>query len=346
MRNFSCPNCGQQLSFENSLCLSCSGSLGFDLPGRRLVVIAAPGPVGDDEQEQGHLCANMHIAQCNWLVAQEGDLCASCRLTQTRPADDDAEALPLFAEAETAKRRLILELTELGLPIVSKNDDPDNGLIFELLSSERRQVLTGHANGVITLDLEEGDDVHREQLRVSMGEPYRTLLGHFRHEVGHYYYNLLIIQPERRQAFVDLFGDPDADYPQALARHYQLGAPEGWHECYVSAYATMHAAEDWAETFAHYLHIRDTLDTAAAYGFAAPDAAFGHSAETPDFDRLITLWLPVSWALNQLNRSMGHADLYPFVLPAPVLEKMRFIHQTIADAKKRALDCQCPDALT
>lgn len=342
MRNFSCPNCGQQLSFENSLCLSCSSSLGFDLPGRRLVVIPALAPVGDGKPEQGHLCANMHIAQCNWLVEQEGDLCASCRLTQTRPADDDAEALPLFAEAETAKRRLILELTELGLPIVSKNDDPDNGLIFELLSSERRQVLTGHANGVITLDLEEGDDVHREQLRVSMGEPYRTLLGHFRHEVGHYYYSLLIIQPEQRQAFVDLFGDPDADYQQALDRHYQQGAPEGWHECYVSAYATMHAAEDWAETFAHYLHIRDTLDTAAAYGFAAPDAAFNHSDETPDFDRLIGQWLPVSWALNQLNRSMGHADLYPFVLPAPVLEKMRFIHQTIADANKKGTDQPVP----
>ncbi len=192
-------------------------------------------------------------------------------------------------------------------------------------------MFTGHANGVITLDLAEGDDVHREQLRVAMEEPYRTLLGHFRHEIGHYYfYRLVSGSPEYLQQFNELFGDPDLDYQAALDRHYSEGAPAGWEATYVSSYATMHPAEDWAETFAHYLHIRDTLDTAAAFGFAPAGATFDRRALGPSgFDTIIDLWLPLAWSLNMVNRSMGHPDLYPFVLPAAVLEKMRFVHTVI-----------------
>ncbi len=190
---------------------------------------------------------------------------------------------------------------------------------------------TGHHNGVITLDLAEGDDVHREQLRVAMDEPYRTLLGHFRHEIGHYYFYRLV-EPSAAYAkrFRELYGDPDADYQAALDRHYNEGPPPGWEDHYVSSYATMHPAEDWAETFAHYLHIRDTLDTAAAFGFAPAAATFERRALGPSgFDAIIDMWLPLSWALNMLNRSMGKEDLYPFVLPPAVLDKMRFIHTII-----------------
>lgn len=338
VRDFNCPNCGQRLAFENSLCLNCGSRLGFSLEDMALLVIAPPdesGHAGAVDERRFQLCANLHLAECNWLVeknAGEGRrLCASCALTRTRPNDADTKALTAFAAAERAKRRLIAELHELKLPIVGRDQDPDYGLAFDLLSSENEKVFTGHANGVITLDLAEGDDVHREQLRIAMEEPYRTLLGHFRHEIGHYYfYRLVSPAPAYLERFTELFGDPDLDYQAALDRHYSQGAPEGWARDYVSSYATMHPAEDWAETFAHYLHIRDTLDTAAAFGFAAAGATFERRVLGPSgFDTFIEMWLPLSWALNMVNRSMGREDLYPFVLPPPVLEKMRFIHTII-----------------
>lgn len=336
MRDFLCPNCGQRLAFENSLCLSCGKPLGFSLDDMALLVIAT----GDEQNHAGfvdgekyQLCANMHLAECNWLV-EKGPihkLCESCSLTRTRPQDSDTKALAAFADAERAKRRLLVELYELKLPIVGRDEDPDYGLAFDLLSSEHQKVFTGHENGVITLDLAEGDDVHREQLRKAMDEPYRTLLGHFRHEVGHYYYYRLVsVSPDYDARFRELFGDPDADYQAALDRHYNEGPPDNWGESYVSSYATMHPAEDWAETFAHYLHIRDTLDTAAAFGVAPAAATFERKVLGPSsFDAIIDMWLPLSWALNMLNRSMGKDDVYPFVLPVPVLEKMRFVHTVV-----------------
>jgi len=336
MRDFNCPNCGQRLAFENSICLNCKSRIGFSLDDMALLVIA-PGPeaehAGAVDSSEYRLCANMHLAECNWLVEKGpiAKLCASCALTRTRPNDADTIALAAFATAERAKRRMIAELHELKLPIVGRDADPEYGLAFDLLSSQFEKVFTGHANGVITLDLAEGDDVHREQLRISMDEPYRTLLGHFRHEIGHYYfYRLIGTSADYLERFNELFGDPDLDYQEALDRHYSQGAPAGWQKNFVSSYATMHPAEDWAETFAHYLHIRDTLDTAAAFGFAPAGATFERRVLGPSgFDTIIDLWLPLSWALNMVNRSMGKEDLYPFVLPAPVLEKMRFIHTVI-----------------
>jgi hypothetical protein len=228
---------------------------------------------------------------------------------------------------------LIAELHELKLPIIGRDEDPSLGLAFDLLSSENEKVFTGHDNGVITLDLAEGDDVHREHLRISMDEPYRTLLGHFRHEIGHYYYYRLVDPvPDYKKTFQGLFGDPDADYQDALDRHYQGGPPADWKKNYVSSYATMHAAEDWAETFAHYLHIRDTLDTAASFSIAPAAATFERRVLGPSgFDQIIDMWLPLSWSLNMINRSMGKEDLYPFVLPPAVLEKMRFIHTVVEE---------------
>ncbi|GAA1482613.1 putative zinc-binding metallopeptidase [Gordonia sinesedis] len=332
MRDFHCRTCGQQLSFENTVCLRCGSSLGFHLPSRTIQVLPTDEQVELDGVTLGR-CANNIRAACNWLVEVGPDLptlCESCRLTRTRPADSDTTAMTAFAEAEKAKRRVVLELDELGLPIVDQHVDPQHGLAFDLLSSENEPVTTGHANGVVTLDLAEGDDVHREQLRVSMDEPYRTLIGHFRHEIGHYYQMLLIADDDQRARYKELFGDPDVDYQAALDRHYDEGPPSEWRKNYVSAYATMHPYEDWAETFAHYLHIRDTLDTAAAFALAPSGAALDADLEGKvGFDRIIDWWLPLTWALNQINRSMGHPDLYPFVLPARVLEKMEFIHELI-----------------
>ena len=327
MRDFLCHNCGQRLSFENSLCLHCKKPLGFWLETRTIYDL--------DEKEQTQIdgtlverCANTKVAQCNWLVKWTGmpSLCESCRLTRTIPPETDIEARVEYGRAETAKRRVILELDELGLPMIGRDENPDTGLAFDLLSSSEQSVITGHASGLITLDLAEGDDVHREQMRVELDEPYRTLLGHFRHEIGHYY-QLVLVDDSVRPAFEELFGNPDDDYQAALDRHYSQGAPEGWRQQYVSSYATMHPAEDFAETFAHYLHIRDTLDTAAAFAMA-PAGSTLDSVLPGDvgFDRIIEWWLPLTWSLNQINRSMGHQDLYPFVLPEKVLEKVRFVH--------------------
>jgi hypothetical protein len=339
MRDFHCPNCGQRLAFENSACLSCGSALGFSLDQMALLVIA------NANQDNGHtgavaandyqLCANLFVAECNWLVpvGHPGGLCESCALTTERPNDNDSVGLPEFARAEAAKRRLVAELKELKLPIVGREQDPNYGLAFRLLSSADENVITGHEDGVITLDLAEGDDVHREQLRVEMDEPYRTLLGHFRHEVGHYYYYRLISPNSAYvQRFNELFGDHESDYQAALDRHYSEGAPEGWDQSHVSSYATMHPAEDWAETFAHYLHIRDTLDTSAWCGLAAASATFDRPPVGPSgFQTIIDMWLPLSWSLNMVNRSMGHDDLYPFVLPPAVLDKMQFVHTAIEE---------------
>jgi hypothetical protein len=336
VRDFICPNCGQHLAFENSICLACGSRLGFSLDDMAFLVIASGAESehgGAVDASEYQLCANLHAAECNWLVrvAPVRRLCTSCALTRTRPNDADRPAMAAFATAEMAKRRLIVELVDLKLPIVGRDEDPNFGLAFDLLSSQNEKVFTGHENGVITLDLAEGDDVHREQLRIAMAEPYRTLLGHFRHEIGHYYYYRLVdTAPQYQQKARELFGDAEADYQAALDRHYSEGAPPGWANDYVSSYATMHPAEDWAETFAHYLHIRDTLDTAAAFSFAPANATFERRNLGPSgFDSIIEMWLPLSWALNMVNRSMGHDDLYPFVLPTKVLDKMRFIHTVI-----------------
>ncbi|NEW59433.1 hypothetical protein GV794_27935 [Nocardia cyriacigeorgica] len=349
MRDFICPKCGQQLAFENSVCLACGSPLGFSVTERALVIIGESGGQGEPGRPQGvveadafQLCANLHVARCNWLVrvrpGEDGGsaLCESCRLTRTRPNDDDAEGLAGFADAEAAKRRLILQLVELGLPIIGRDTDPATGLAFDLLSSTNDHVITGHSDGLITLDLAEAHDPHREQLRIEMDEPYRTLLGHFRHEIGHYYFPTLVPGQGALDRFQALFGDPHTDYQTALDRHYSDGAPPGWESDYVSSYATMHPAEDWAETFAHYLHIRDTLDTAAAFSFAPAGATMdrpqiGHAG----FDRIIALWIPLSWSLNMLNRSMGHQDLYPFVLAGPVLEKMRLVHDLCGEVGQK-----------
>ncbi|MHA3022225.1 zinc-binding metallopeptidase family protein [Mycobacterium sp. BMJ-28] len=313
MRDFTCPNCGQRLAFENSRCLSCGAALGFSLENMALLVITAgdkSGHAGAVDNTEYQLCANLHLAECNWLVrtADQRQRCVSCALTRIRPRDDDAKAMAAFAIAEKAKRRLVAELYALHLPIVGRDQDGRYGLAFDLLSSRLHSVHTGHVDGVITLDLAEGDDVHRERLRVAMSEPYRTLLGHFRHEIGHYYhYRLVGPSPEYRARFESVFCAPDAGHRGAVD-----------------------PVEDWAATFAHYLHIRDTMDTSAAFGFAPAGATLDRKALGPSgFDTIIEMWLPLAWALNMENRSMGKQDLYPFVLPPAVLEKLRFIHTVV-----------------
>lgn len=274
-------------------------------------------------------CRNLALSGCTWLARAEGAQCAACDLTRTRPNDADAVGLRQFWDAEGAKRHLVAELDALGFPVVDKHTDPENGLAFDLLSSVAESVTIGHADGVVTIDLAETEASHREKLKAQLDEPYRTMLGHFRHESGHYYEWQLVRGEERLARSRELFGDERADYGEALQRHYADGPPDGWEASYISAYATMHPFEDFAETWAHYLHIRDTIETAQEYGLVAavldPDA---------DFRAVVTqTWVPLAIALNMINRSMGQDDLYPFVIPGPVLDKLEFV-STLAGPRR------------
>jgi hypothetical protein len=274
-------------------------------------------------------------------------LCLCCDLTRTRPNDDDPDALAAFADTEAAKRRLVFQLLELGLPVVNETDDPERGMSFDLLSSQYHPVTIGHEDGHITLDLSESDDAHREQVRQNLGEDYRTMLGHLRHEIGHYYWQVLVEpDPVWLERFRALFGDERQDYGDSINEHYGAGDAPGavpdWQDGYVSSYATMHPWEDWAETWAHELHILDTLQTAAAYGMrvTGPEvddreptddltAEPSLDAERAPFDAVLDDWLPLTYALNGLNRSMGKGDLYPFVLAPKVVEKLAFVHELV-----------------
>lgn len=330
MRLLRCPTCRARVYFENDGCLTCGTALGFRSDDFEMVAV-------EDRDGAWERCANRRVAGCNWVVPTGGGgslLCHSCSLTRTRPADDDAEGRARFVEAEAAKRRLVAQLVDLGLPIVGF-DEAEDGLGFDLLSSHFDAVVTGHEDGIVTVDLAEADDAHRESVRQELGEAYRTVLGHFRHEVGHYYWTVLVEGTDVIDGFRAVFGDERADYGEAMSSHYDGGPPVGWEATHVSAYATMHPWEDWAETFAHLLHLRDTLQTASESGVTVidPDAGSGPpSTDDGSFDAMVQEWVGLTRALNELNRSMGEPDLYPFVLAPAVVAKLAFVDRVVRDA--------------
>ena len=285
---------------------------------------------------------------CNWAV-EAGDpepLCRSCRLTNIIPNLTQPGNRASWYRLETAKRRLIYSLLNLQLPVVKKTAEAPSGLQFEFLADstepngDRKREFTGHDNGLITINIAEADDVLREQQRKQQNEPYRTLLGHFRHESGHYYWDQLIQDGPRLEAFRSLFGDERASYEEALNRHYADGPPALWAERFISAYATMHPWEDWAETWAHFPHMTDALETASAVGLSLkprrPDEPSLSPPATPltvqhdGFDRMIAEWIPLTYVMNNLSRGLGLTDSYPFVLSPTVIEKLRFVYNTVA----------------
>lgn len=320
MRSFSCRVCGNALYFENSVCVSCGTSLGFSRPEGDIVPLQDDGTYVDAEGYIWHVCENTQLSGCTWLTEQPASPCFSCRLTRTRPADSDLEGLSQFPVAERAKRHLIVELDVLGLKVTSLEDGDEGGLAFDLLSSVDENVVIGHDDGIITIDLAEADDARREKVRVQLDEPYRTMLGHMRHEIGHYYESVLAVGDDLDRVRA-MFGDDTKDYQAEIDRHYSEGPPAGWENDYISTYATMHPFEDFAETFAHVLHIRDTIGSASAHGLITVDPDVFSSFR----DLVQGVWIPLSIALNQINRSMGANDLYPFVLPDKVLEKLDLV---------------------
>ncbi len=349
MKLFTCSACQEIVHFENVRCTSCEHALAFlaehgtlaaleptDTPG----VFAALG--GKAAGARYRLCGNQidHEA-CNWAVPDSDDhrFCRACRLNEIIPNLSDAKAKQEWIKLECAKRRLAYTLLALRLPVEPKSEQ-ENGLAFSFkqdLPGEDK-VLIGHDVGLITINIAEADSPFREKTRIELGEPYRTVLGHFRHESGHYYWDRLVAGSPFLDAFRKLFGDERPSYEEAVSTHYRDGAPPDWRSRFVSSYASMHPWEDWAESWAHYLHMVDTLETAGSFGLAAHvKTARGKEKldvtarriDFDDFDELRKAWVPLTIVLNGLNRSMGLADAYAFVLSAPAWEKIRFVHDVV-----------------
>lgn len=296
-------------------------------------------------------CGNFDSpAGCNWLTPadEEEPLCRSCRLNRTIPDLSDPDNGRWWRLIENAKRRLVAQLLRVGLPVKSKvSEDEEHGVMFDFLRNPKEgpRVLTGHASGLITLNVEEADDSIREKTRHQMREPYRTLLGHFRHEIGHYYWDRLIADGPWLEKFRELFGDDRLDYGEALKKNYEQGPPPDWAERHISAYASVHPWEDWAETWAHYLHVIDGLDTAMGFGLRGEDVETAvepytvddlYDPKAPDAQRVVLLlnsWVQLATVLNELSRSMGQHDFYPFVMSRPVIRKLHFIQMVVKDAR-------------
>ncbi|MDB5797386.1 MAG: hypothetical protein JWP36_1288 [Paucimonas sp.] len=355
MKTFHCDRCNQQVFFENVWCENCGGMLGYQ-PEHR--AISTFEPAGGDKWRslnpvnEGRLyrqCRNYALENvCNWMIeaGDEGELCASCKLTRVIPSlNKDVNRL-YWNRLETAKRRLLYSLWQLHLQPQPKDEDEEEGMAFEFLEdTPREKVMTGHASGVITINVAEADPARREEVRELMHEPYRTLLGHFRHESGHYYFDRLITgNPERLAQFREMFGDEREDYAQALQRHYARGDSGGWEQQHVTSYASSHPWEDWAETWAHYLHMFDSLDTAFACGVKLePKKADepvleldSHPLATRSWDQLSTNWFALTYLLNNLNRSIGMPDPYPFALSPQVQKKLQFVHEVVREHATRA----------
>ena len=358
MKLFSCQSCRQIVFFESVACTRCHHALAY-LPDRGLVgTIEAEDPSAPISLEtrwktlargpgadRYRLCRNSsEHGVCNWAIPddEQSDYCRACRLTRIIPNLSAPGAQEAWHRLEIAKRRLLYTLFELELPVDLKTDERPEGMAFEFLqdSDGAPKVFTGHHDGVITINVAEADDPFREKMRIQMGETYRTVLGHFRHEIGHYYWDRLIADRPILRDFRALFGDEQVSYTEAQQRHYNAGPPADWVDHFVSSYASMHPWEDWAETWAHYLHIVDTLETARAYGLSlkpAPVAArstgkpvTASKLDPTSFEDLIDGWIPLTMALNSLNRSLGTTDSYPFVLSKEAIAKLRFVHDVVA----------------
>jgi len=350
-RLYACQ-CGAPVFFRNDVCLRCKTPLGYE-PGAGRVVALAPGPelntwivIGSPQSAVFEYCGNATSpAACNWLVpahAAEGAqvLCPSCRLNRTIPDLSTPRNAAHWRTIEEAKRRLVSALLGQRLPVKSRLDeDPEQGLAFDFLAdpNDGPRVLTGYNDGIVTLNIEEADTACRERTREQMHEPYRTVLGHLRHEVGHYYWQRLVEQTPHLDGFRELFGDERAGYAEALERHYRQGPPPDWQANYISAYASAHPSEDWAETWAHYLHIVDTVQIVVSFhldinSVEMPFEAFAEDAliqpDEPFLD-LLNSWIRFTAVLNEFSRSMGLPDFYPFVLSRSSVRKLHFVHLVV-----------------
>ncbi len=354
MKIFECQ-CGSTLYFENTRCLACGGEVGWCPACARICSLQA---ASGTEYRCGYgdcgaplvKCHNYALEDvCNRCIRIDGSapapsaLCDCCRYNDTIPDLSVDGNRKKWARLEAAKRRLFYMLDHLGLPHGTAASGFEPPLAFDFKADripsnefwrsmgDEERVYTGHADGKITINIREADPAERESLRVDLDEAHRTLIGHFRHEIGHYYWDLLvkgICEPDS----IRIFGDHDnPGYADALERHYRDGAPTNWQESHISAYATMHPWEDFAETFAAYLDLTSVLETAASVGFGAiPDV------RTAELGEMVHAYRRIGIAMNEMNRAMGLLDFLPEILAPPVVEKMRFVHGLVRGARTAA----------
>ncbi|MEQ9301902.1 MAG: putative zinc-binding peptidase [Cyclobacteriaceae bacterium] len=348
MKIFECGHCQYPLYFENSSCENCNHLSGYRDTDRKMLTFdpLRSTLISDREQIEYRYCSNQQYGVCNWLVEKDdhNQYCSACQLNRTVPNLSEQENFERWRNLEVAKHRLIYQLQKIGLALPSKMTEND-GLCFDFVAKQGNpNLMTGHAGGVITILLREADSVLREQARRQMLEPYRTLIGHLRHEVGHYFWErLVMVDPKVQSSFREIFGDESVSYADALQRYYQEGAPADWQGSFISKYATSHPWEDWAETWAHYLHIMDMVETAHFFGLNVNPSELAPAMRAKvsfdpysavDFDEIIQTCMPLSFAVNSINRAMGIPDVYPFVVSPVVVHKMKFIHQLLLQMRK------------
>ena len=327
MKEFQCPACCAPVSFEHFECTNCGEKLLFDPSGLAAMSRLSPA----------RACENREMIGCNWSIEDGGRYCRSCSLTRTIPNLGVARNVLLWRRVEEAKRRLVYDLARLRLPLASLSGVR---LAFDILSDDEQPVLTGHLSGLITLNLREADDVEREARRVYFREPYRTLLGHFRHEIGHFYWDLLVKDGKLQAPFRLIFGDETQEYQAALVAYYNRADRSYDRRHFISEYAASHPWEDWAETFAHFVHIVSTLDSMAGLPLRLESRA-QQTLRDPyletDFEALLALWKPLARSINELNRSLGLGDAYPFELARVVRGKLHLVHMAIGQFRERSI---------
>jgi hypothetical protein len=343
MKIFQCGHCAQSLFFESYTCENCGHLSGFRDQDRKMLTFDPLGIslISDQEHIEYKYCKNKEYNVCNWLIEKNSpeEFCNACQLNRTIPNLSDTENFEKWKNLEIAKHRLIYQLQKIGLPLPSKIIN-DEGLCFDFVVKQNDpDLMTGHADGVITILLSEADSALREQMRKQFLEPYRTLIGHLRHEVGHYFWDRLIYTNEQLLTeFRAIFGDEQVSYADALQKYYKEGAPAHWQKSFVSKYATSHPWEDWAETWAHYLHIMDMLETAYFFGLNVKPIDPSNTMKAnvsfdpytvANFDVIIETCIPLSFAVNSINRAMGIPDVYPFIITPNMVEKMKFIHKIL-----------------
>lgn len=314
MQLFHCPDCGRRLFFGNLQC-------------------ACGAPAAFDPETQGFAsgvlhCGNRSLIGCNW-IAGAGGLCRSCAMTEVLPDLSVAGNTGLLVATEAAKRWVLANLGRWGwFTMRDAGPRPVFHMLAEATQSGPAEVSMGHAAGTITINVVEADPAEQVRRREGLNEPFRTVIGHIRHELAHFLFQRLEYAPQFVAGFRGLFGDEQQDYTAALQRHYQVGPPAGWPERHISAYAAAHPHEDWAESTAHLLHLTDIVDSFVAAGLAGPDipgSGYDAYAEA-SAERLITRGAALGVALNHVNRSMGLADLYPFMHSPAISEKLVFVH--------------------
>ncbi len=314
MKIFQCPGCRANLFFENLVC-SCGLAVGYD-------------PVAEQFTSDQPFCANRDSLGCNWTCAPGETLCESCRMTSVHPDLSVPGNDLLWAKAEAAKRHILSGLMRWGwFTPQDAGARPEFHMLAEATATGTVDVTMGHAAGLVTINLAEADASERVRRREMLGEPYRTLIGHFRHEIAHFLFERLSVEADGfLPAFRNLMGDETQEYGAALARHYDQGPAPGWQDAHVTPYAAAHPHEDWAETAAHAMHLTDITDSFLAAGLnsaEAPDADYDAFAETEPA-RLLDASIAIGVAMNHVNRAVGQPDLYPFVNTPHTREKLAF----------------------